>query len=89
MVRRVKKGLPRERSPVVMTTVALAPELVVNKKAAKVTAALLDLICPLLKRSEMSRLRIKSAAFAERRMRHRDRQRTQGLLRSMSRLMFG
>ena len=52
MVRRVKKGPPREIS-LVLTTALLVPELAANKKGAKVTGAPLGLIWLLLKRNEM------------------------------------
>ena len=46
------------------------------------------LICPLLKRSEMLPLKLRSAVFVDKIMIRCRRQRTQGLLRSRSRPMF-
>jgi len=51
MARRVKKGPPREISPL-LTTVALVADLAANKKGAKAMAAPRGLICRLLKRRE-------------------------------------
>jgi hypothetical protein len=86
MARRVKKEPQGEIRP--LTVAPLLPDLAVNKKEAKGTVALPGLICPLLKRSEMSHLKIKSAAFVGKRMICWRRQRTQGLLRSRSKHMF-
>ena len=86
MVRRVKKEPQGEIRPLAIAP--LLPDLAVNKKGAKGTVGLPGLICPLLKRSEMSRLEIKSAAFVGKRMGCWRRQRTQGLLRSRSKPMF-
>ena len=87
MARRVKKGLQREIS-LPLTSILLLPDLAANRKGARGMAALPGLIYRLLTRSEMSHLKINSAAFAARRMIHCRRQRIQRLLRSRSKLMF-
>jgi hypothetical protein len=86
MVRRVKKEPQGEIHPLAIAP--RLPDLAVSKEGAKGTAVLRGLICPLLKRREMSHLKIKSAAFVGKRMIRCHRQRTQGLLRSKSKPMF-
>ena len=86
MARRVKKGPQSEIRP--RTIAALLPEHAVNKKGAKGMAARRGLICPLLKRSEMSYRKIKRAAFVGKLMICWGTQKTPGLLKFRSRPMF-
>ena len=83
----VKKARPSETLPRLMTIPRLL-DLAVNKKGVQVTVVLHALIYPLLKRREMSHLKTNSVLFAKSHMPHCHRQKTQRLLRFMSKPIF-